>query len=318
LSFAVVNFASAVVDLSMQLNSLGVSVCARAALASPMATAIDSRRRMDDWSRMTDAPLDGGLTRSGHTRRAARGSRRIRPAGTLRPISLAAPDRALCGAMEVSPPPAARADRHEIGIVVGAALVSLTVAGIVLAAGDAGREATRLALRLTARLSFVYFMVAFVASPLARLRPGALTRWLVRRRRAFGVAFGASMSIHVGCILRLYALYAPERPPMVTDADFLIGVPGLVLVALMTVTSAIAVRRRMTPIAWRRLHRTGLYAVWSIFFLCLVDSVSRKETLHPIAGYYAFIAVLLAGMALRLGAARRLPSPGRGATPSRA
>jgi hypothetical protein len=42
-----------------------------------------------------------------------------------------------------------------------------------------------------------------------------------------GVAFGASMTIHVGCIARLYGLYAPERPPMVTDADFLVGVPGL-------------------------------------------------------------------------------------------
>jgi len=212
--------------------------------------------------------------------------------------------------MDAASPPIARADRGEIGIVVGAALLSLTVAGTVLLAGDAGRDATRLALRLTARLSFVYFMLAFVASPLARLRPGAASRWLVRRRRAFGVAFGASMSIHVGCILRLYALYTPERPPMVTDADFLIGIPGLLLVALMTVTSAIAVRRRMTPIAWRRLHRTGLYAVWSIFFLCLVDSVSRKETAHPVTAYYTFIAVLLTGMALRLAARRSTQQQG--------
>jgi DMSO/TMAO reductase YedYZ heme-binding membrane subunit len=207
--------------------------------------------------------------------------------------------------VEAAASPTARADRVEIAIVVGAALVSASVAAAVLG-GDAGRDGTRLALRLTARLSFVYFMLAFVASPLARLRPGAVTRFLVRRRRAFGVAFGASMTIHVGCILRLYALYAPDRPPMVTDADFLIGVPGLVLVALMTVTSVVAVRRRMRPAHWRRLHRTGLYVVWSIFFLCLVDSVSRKDTDHPILAYGAFIAVLLAGMALRVAAARRL------------
>ena len=201
--------------------------------------------------------------------------------------------------------PVVRADRVEIAIVVAAALVSASVAGGILGA-DAGREGTRLALRTTARLSFVYFMIAFVASPLARLRPGPATRWLVRRRRGFGVAFGASMTIHVGCILRLYVLYAPERPPMVTDADFLVGVPGLVLVALMTVTSLVAVRRRMKPVHWHRLHRTGLYVVWSIFFLCLVDSVGRKETDHPIAAYWAFIAVLLAGMALRVAAARRV------------
>ena len=78
--------------------------------------------------------------------------------------------------MSATPTPLARADRGEIGIIVGAALVSLTVAGTVLVAGDSAREATRLALRLTARLSFVYFMLAFVASPLARLRPGPASR----------------------------------------------------------------------------------------------------------------------------------------------
>ncbi len=207
--------------------------------------------------------------------------------------------------MDVASPPVARTDRTEVGIVLAAALLSFTVAGTVLVAGDGGREATRLALRLTARLSFVYFMVAFVASPLARLRPGTFSRWLVRRRRAFGVAFGASMTIHVGCILRLYTLYAPDRPPMVTDADFFVGVPGLVLVALMTITSLIAVRRRIPPRAWKRLHTVGLYAVWSIFFLCLIDSVSRKETDHPVVAYYAFIAVLVAAMTLRLTALRR-------------
>ena len=200
---------------------------------------------------------------------------------------------------------AAAADRVEIAIVVAAALLGLGVAGTVLAV-DAGSAGTRLALRLTARLSFVDFMIAFVASPLARLRPGAATRWLVRRRRAFGIAFGASMTIHVGCILRLYSLYAPTRPPMVTDADFLVGIPGLVLVALMTATSAVAVRRRMKPAHWRRLHRTGLWVVWSIFFLCLVDSVGRKETAHPVTAYWMFIAALLAALAVRVIAARRL------------
>jgi DMSO/TMAO reductase YedYZ heme-binding membrane subunit len=176
--------------------------------------------------------------------------------------------------------------------------------------GEAGREATRLVLRATARLSFVYFILAFVASPLVRLRPGPVSGWLVRHRRAFGVAFGASMTVHVGCILRLYALYAPERPPMVTDADFLIGIPGLVLVGLMTVTSLVALRRRLAPVQRRRLHTVGIYAVWSIFFLCLIDSVGRKETAHPVLGYYVFVGVLLSAMALRLVAWRQIP-PGR-------
>jgi DMSO/TMAO reductase YedYZ heme-binding membrane subunit len=203
------------------------------------------------------------------------------------------------------------AEPGEIAWIAAATLVSLSVAATILILGNADREATRLALRATARVSFVYFILAFVAAPLARLRPGVASAWLVRRRRAFGVAFGGSMTVHVGCILRLYALYAPTRPPMVTDADFLVGVPGLVVVALMTVTSLVAIRRRLGPRRWQRLHGAGIYVVWAIFFLCLIDSVGRKETAHPVLGYYAFIAVLLAAMALRLAAWRqgRVPAP---------
>ncbi|MCC6850185.1 MAG: ferric reductase-like transmembrane domain-containing protein [Deltaproteobacteria bacterium] len=212
-------------------------------------------------------------------------------------------------------PPAMHADRGEIALIVGATLLGLAVAAGMLAAGEADREATRLALRATARVSFVYFALAFTAAPLARLRPASWSRWLLRRRRAFGVAFGATMTVHVGCILRLYALYAPERPPMVTATDFLIGVPGLVLVACMTVTSLVAVRRRLADVHWRRLHRVGVWVVWAVFLLCLVDSVGRKETAHPFLGYWALVAVLVVAAALRWAAWRAsgpsLPGSGR-------
>jgi sulfoxide reductase heme-binding subunit YedZ len=133
------------------------------------------------------------------------------------------------------------------------------------------------------------------------------------RRRALGVIFGLSMSTHVGFILRLYALHAPTRPPMVTEADFFIGIPGLVMVALLTITSAEALKRRLGPNAWQRLHTIGIWVVWAIFFLCLVDSVGRKTTAHPLLAYYTFIAVLLVGMGLRVFAARRCRAAG---TPS--
>jgi DMSO/TMAO reductase YedYZ heme-binding membrane subunit len=198
-----------------------------------------------------------------------------------------------------------RTDTHEVALIVGATLVNATLAGALLLLAGSDSAASELGLRTTARVSFVWFMLAFVASPLQQLRPSRLSAWLFSRRRAFGVIFGLSMSIHVGFILRLYALHAPARPPMVTDADFFIGIPGLVLVALLTITSVEALKQRLGPIAWQRLHTTGIWVVWVIFFLCLVDSVGRKSTAHPMLAYYTFIAVLLAGMALRIFAARR-------------
>ncbi|MFN8643916.1 MAG: ferric reductase-like transmembrane domain-containing protein [Candidatus Binatia bacterium] len=124
----------------------------------------------------------------------------------------------------------------------------------------------------------------------------------MRRRRALGVTFGLSMAIHVGCILRLYALHAPARPPMVTDSDIWIGIPALGMVAVLTVTSLDALKRRLSPAAWRRLHATGIWIVWAIFFLCLVDSVGRKTTAHPVLAYHLFIAVLAGAAGLRVAA----------------
>ncbi len=195
--------------------------------------------------------------------------------------------------------------RRELRLIAAATLLNLTLAALLLAFGGTDVAGTELALRMTARFSFVWFLMVFTASPLRALWKGGPGDWLLARRRALGVVFGISMSIHVGFILRLYALHAPERPPMVTDTDFTIGVPGLVLVALMTLTSAMALRRRLGETAWKRLHTTGLYVVWAIFFLCLVDSVGRKETPRPWIEYHSFIGVLLAAMALRLAALRR-------------
>lgn len=205
--------------------------------------------------------------------------------------------------------------REEIALIGGGAIFNLGAAALLLAIAGSDSDGTELALRTTARISYVWFMLAFIASPLHKLRPSRISDWLVRRRRALGVTFGLSMSIHVGFILRLFALHAPERPPMVTDEDFTIGIPGLIFVALLTVTSFEALRRRMTERAWTLLHRTGIWVVWAIFFLCLVDSVGRKDTGYPVLAYHLFIAGLLAAMSLRIAATRlgaRRPSADRG------
>lgn len=193
----------------------------------------------------------------------------------------------------------------DLAIIAAGTTVNLAVAATLFAAAGTDSAGTELALRMTARVSFVWFILVFVAAPLHRLRASPASAWLLRRRRALGVTFGLSMAIHVGCILRLYALHAPERPPMVTESDLFIGIPALGLVGLLTLTSLDALKRQLSSAAWRRLHTTGIWVVWAIFFLCLVDSVGRKTTAHPFLAYYLFIAVLLLTAGLRL-AARRL------------
>ena len=200
---------------------------------------------------------------------------------------------------------ASTGDRREIVLVAAATLLNALLATALLLFAGADSDGTELALRTTARVSFVWFVLTFVASPIHQLWPSSFSDWLLRRRRAFGIIFGFSMSLHVGFILRLFELHAPQRPPMVTDADFLIGIPGLIMVALMTITSLDAFKQRLGPRRWQLLHSAGSWLVWSIFFLCLVDSVGRKNTDHPLSAYYAFIIVLLMGLSLRIVAARQ-------------
>lgn len=217
----------------------------------------------------------------------------------------AVPSRAVpTGAASVRRAPSRGGMTDGLFVVLGTLVNAAFALAVTRYAGD-GREGTQLALRMTARVSFAWFMLAFLASPLHAIRPSAVTRRLLRWRRALGITFGLSMAIHVGFILRLFVLYSPGRPPMVTDADFFVGIPGLLLVAAMTLTSAGQVRRRLDPAIWKRLHVTGLWAAWAIFFLCLVDSVGRKETAHPVLAYGIFIATLLAGAGLRFAVWRR-------------
>lgn len=204
--------------------------------------------------------------------------------------------------------PAAHAVAHDWPLITGATLGNLAIAAALLALAGSDVDGTELALRTTARVSFVWFMLGFVASPLETLRPSHSSSWLMKRRRALGVIFGLSMSIHVAFILRLYVLHNPLRPPMVTEADFYIGVPGLAIVAMMTATSFDLLKRHMSERGWELLHRTGIWVVWAIFFLCLVDSVGRKSTDHPFLAYHAFIALLLFAATLRLVAWRRRDS----------
>lgn len=193
--------------------------------------------------------------------------------------------------------------------IAGLTALNAALAGLVLLLAGGDAEGVRTALRFTARVSLIWFLLAYVAVPLDRLRPGGVGAALRRHRRVFGVVFGLSMAMHVGFLLKLYDLYAPQRPPTVTTADFWIGIPGLTLVGLMTLTSMGRLRRALGVRIWSRLHRVGLHAVWAVFFLCLVDSAGRKESLQPALQYGVFLAGLTGAAGLRLAVWRAGSAP---------
>jgi DMSO/TMAO reductase YedYZ heme-binding membrane subunit len=185
------------------------------------------------------------------------------------------------------------------------ALVPLTfaLAAWIMLEHGSGEIGTREALRGTARVAFIPFVLAFIARPLHELNPTRVSAWLVARRKTIGICFGLCLSIHLWLIFRLFYLSAPDIPEAVTLADLVIGGPGLFLVLVMLVTSAERVRAAIEPRWWRRIHTFGQYLVWFIFLACLIDSHDNKSPPYPASDYVPFIAILVAAMGVRLGAA---------------
>ena len=73
------------------------------------------------------------------------------------------------------PPPSAARPGDWALIAAGASLTVILAASLFTFVGT-GSDGTELALRMTARLSFVWFMLAFVAAPLHQLRPSPAER----------------------------------------------------------------------------------------------------------------------------------------------
>jgi DMSO/TMAO reductase YedYZ heme-binding membrane subunit len=184
----------------------------------------------------------------------------------------------------------------------GVALVA--VAGILAAALTAAQLAHhgvelagfRAALRATARLSLVLFLLAFVASSINKLKlPGG--KLLLRYRKYLGNAFAASHFVHLATIFALIATHTAAFRAERTIGSLVPGMITYALIAAMVVTSfprpAAALGRRR----WLVLHKIGMYAIFAVFTVTSLDGF-KSEPL------YAFpLAALLVALALRAGAA---------------
>lgn len=151
-----------------------------------------------------------------------------------------------------------------------------------------------LAARYTARLAFPLFLLVFIASSWNRLAPSRISRAVVRRRRALGLAFATAHTIHLGTLVANNAV-AGQIP----DAVALIGGGGAYLMMFaMVVTSTDAAVRRLGR-NWLRLHKLGVYWIWFIFsFSYLGRVLGGKREFAPL------LAAALAALALRIAAAR--------------
>lgn len=180
----------------------------------------------------------------------------------------------------------------------GSVLLALLTVSMLLAQPDA--EGTRGLIRLTARLSLVLFLLAFVASAWWRRWPGALSAALMRHRRQVGLLFATSHACHavgIACLAMWAdpALWTELTPPI----SRWIGGAGYVAVALMAMTSFDAAVHKLGRARWQALHRVCGHVIWLVFVLSCLKRVGA-------APVYALPLLLLVGaMLLRQWPLRR-------------
>lgn len=182
--------------------------------------------------------------------------------------------------------------------IVGWATLGVALLCLVgFAANGAGVDGVRSMIRTSAKTSLLFFLSAFVASSARAFWRNDLTKWLLANRRYVGVSFAASHALHLAAIVALVV----ADPKFVPELTALIG-GGIayLFLAAMTVTSFDRTAAWLGPRWWKRLHKSGMYYNWIIFFI----SYLPRSVIESV-WYAPFAAALAAGIALRFAAWRR-------------
>jgi len=182
-------------------------------------------------------------------------------------------------------------------VVFFLALLAVAIPMIVIVAPDAMDESNLgLALRASARLAFLIYVLVFVTRPLLQIVPTPLTKALFRNRRYIGISFAAVMTAHLALISWLLLFVLDEGRSL---TSLLPGIVTYTLVFLMLLTSFDAPARAMGPKNWRRLHKTGIYWIGAIFGVTLVPDVID----YPADPVYLGIGILMViAISLRVAA----------------
>ena len=175
--------------------------------------------------------------------------------------------------------------------MAAAFLIALALAVIMLVIFGVGERGTAIALRATARWSFLLFWFAYAGSAIAWLyRPHIAG--LARHGRELGLAFASAQVVHVGLVLWIIHI---AKGPVGAMVFFWVGIFCTYLLALFSVRQ---LRDALEPRLWRIFRTITLEYVALAFaadFVTLhVDQLSKQ----PVS-YLPFVLMLVCGAGLR-------------------
>ncbi len=167
-------------------------------------------------------------------------------------------------------------------------------------------QTIHLLLRATARISFLFFLGAFVGLALSRLWPAPITRWLDENRPRWILAFAASHTVHLALIVALaMKLGSTEFLHQVGGwVTPLVG--GAVYLFIYGLAAAAAFPSSMKRLRSPRFQAFAHYLIWTVFASAFVG-----RSVHSVF-YLPFALAVMAALALRLLAAKQARKKGHG------
>ena len=150
----------------------------------------------------------------------------------------------------------------------------------------------RIALHVTARITFVFFLCAFTGNALRDLRPGRFSLWLSRNRDWFLVAVAAAHTFHLAAIITFFQVVGWSKLHLVT---LLGGGFIYLLIYALAVTAIIRLRRGGHGFlaGSLRLEAAALYLIWLIFALAFVPRIISGWPVYSILAVVVLAALFI-------------------------
>jgi hypothetical protein len=175
--------------------------------------------------------------------------------------------------------------------------------GMVLAIGVAAAPGERLAvaLRATARWSFLWFSLASTGGALVTLF-GARFQALARRARDFGLAFASAHLVHVGLVAILLYLSATPFPrwKLIFFGLGVFWVYSLALLSIRRTTEFLGI----DPRTWRIVRSMGVEYIALVFLFDFAPKPFYGGVSNRLI-YLPFFVMAIGGPLLRLAAAAK-------------
>jgi hypothetical protein len=183
--------------------------------------------------------------------------------------------------------------------MIGAFGGALALAVAILAAYGTGPDGLRLAVRATARWSFLFFWLSYAGGAMAIVF-GPAFAGLARGARVFGLAFATALQVHIGLVVSLGVV--------IGQIPLQGGLLGFFLVALfftyLLVLLSFGIGTRHLGRLWRPLLFLGTTYILIAFGRDFVLGVLDQKTWHWLyaAEYVPFALLSLIAIPLRLAA----------------